>query len=293
MTAESSSMVNVTSSSSAGSVASKDASDVLMMAMDGDVSSSPIIVSSKLVNPVLRIGIQCGDIYPVVEVDLIHNQEKQASSNHDHPSSELGTEAAMNLHQFLVSQFQGRDDSSRFILLARILVVSDGRDQAKSSRRSFWQSSSLSKNKNMMNRPASLEVSYCVFERESGKVAIVERKEFKKYSKNDDNNNDNRRTQPVIDLTSVCGRAIQKEIIASTQQNPLPRRMPSLAPPTATTPATTTIFSSGIESTCSESTSSSSSSVSESPEPTATATSRRKKRTYLIARKKRYATKSC
>ena len=126
------------------SLASRDANEVLT-----DPSSM-----DRLVDPLLRIGAQTYDIYPVVEVDLSPSQQhpqlnerevhcEDKKSRRRRPSSngkkvpkrrisdptyeqDLATDAAMKLHHLLMPNFTGNDEDSKFILLARINLVSDG-----------------------------------------------------------------------------------------------------------------------------------------------------------------------
>jgi hypothetical protein len=163
----------------------------------------------RIVDPHLRVGVRNSDVYPVVEVNLSRIQDQTRQKR-----VQLAKQVASTIHQSLATNnFHGPEPNSKFILLARIVAVSDGNAMAQ-----LWV------NKLGIGN-AKLTVSYFLFSRQTGKVAL-EKQIFLTNgcpSWNVDAGGDNG-TQLVMGMADKCAREIPREVMASIQQHPTPRR---------------------------------------------------------------------
>jgi hypothetical protein len=183
-------------------------------------SSSLLSEEQQLVDPNLMVGVRKSDIFPIVEVNLSRAQDQSKQKR-----VQLAQQVASTLHRSLSTNFHGGESNSKFILLARIVTVSDGNSTAR-----FFFNKQLADSGH-----AKLGVSYCLFSRETGKVAFSKRTTTLRSTTDEDSSSKNagvkepwfgrdNGTQLVMGMADKCAKEIPREVMASIQQHPMPRR---------------------------------------------------------------------
>ena len=204
----------------------------------------------ELIDPLLMIGAECNEIYPIVAVGLaskMHeaslndrkianrkNKETKTRQQETQNKQLLAEDTAKYLKTSLSSAFTGRHDKSKFILLVRLVDVSTGTiDSSKSNNKRFWNIKSSKNNDSTKKHrnTVKFEVGYCLFERESGKVTFVstERKVLQKNLP-EEAPDVSSISELMSNLANKCATSIRNEIVSVSHRHPIPRRMPSFVP---------------------------------------------------------------
>lgn len=133
--------------------AAEEAMDCLVYA-NGDLTDTFSVLDLS----VLKNRFKCRDVFPIVEIDLVKNQDK-CGEKRAHLADEVWAKLSTSMRQ----DFTGSPRYSELVLLVRITVVSGGTRQ-------FERFDEF-----MGSDQAKLSVSYCLYRRKTGQVAVAKR----------------------------------------------------------------------------------------------------------------------